>query len=171
MDFSEVIKSRRSVRAFKKRPVEPEVMTRLLAAVQSSPTAGNLQAYQVYLVETPDMIKALARAAYDQACVSGAPAVLVFCTDAPRSVSKYGDRGATSYCIQDATIAATLAHLAAVDLGLGSVMVGAFKEAEVAQVVGAPDTQRPILMLPVGYPDEIPAPTDRRSLDDLVIRR
>jgi len=170
MDFFDVVKTRKSVRAFKKQKIEPEVMMRLLEAVRSCPTAGNLQAYQVYLVETPEMIKSLAKAAYGQTCVSGARAVLVFLTDALRSEAKYRERGVTLYCIQDATIAATFAHLAAVALELGSVMVGAFSEAEVARVIDAPTTQRPVLMLPVGYPDETPAPTDRRLLDDLVIR-
>lgn len=145
-------------------------MTPLLKAIQSSPTAGNLQAYQIYLVESPDKIQALAVAAYNQTCVSGAPAVLVFCTDPPRSVATYGDRGRDLYCIQDTTIAATIAHLAVVAQGLGSVMVGAFKPDEVAGIINAPPHQVPILMLPLGHPNEIPVPTPRRSLDDLVVR-
>jgi nitroreductase len=167
----EAFRSRRSVRVFEKRRIEPEVMTQLLEAVQSSPTAGNLQAYQVYLVETPDRIKSLANAALGQACVSGAPAVLVFCTDAGRSAVKYGDRGTSLYCLQDTTIAATFAHLAAFALGLGSVMVGAFNEREVARIIGAPPSHRPILLLPLGYPDENPEATDRRPIDEFVIRR
>ncbi len=170
MLFYEAVKARRSVRAFKTRKIEPEIMTRLLKPVQSAPTAGNLQAYQVYLVETPEVIRALAKAAHNQTCVLSAPAVLVFCTDANRSTT-YGKRGKTLYCLQDATIAATIAHLAAVASGLGSVMVGAFEETGVARAIDAPAAQAPILMLPLGYPDETPAPTSRRLLDDLVIRR
>jgi nitroreductase len=97
--------------------------------------------------------------------------VLVFCADGERSRAEYHGRGLTLYCLQDTTIAATFGHLAATALGLGSVMVGAFREVEVSQIVGAPPTQRPILLLPIGYPNETPAATDRRSLDDLVIRR
>ena len=168
MELLDAIRVRRSVRVFKSRAVDPDTMSQLLQAIRSSPTAGNLQAYQVYLVETPEKIKELGKAAYDQTCVSGAPAVLVFCTDAPRSAVKYKDRGVSLYCIQDATIAATIGHLAAVGLGLGSVMVGAFKEDEVARIVRAPSHHRPILLLPLGYPDEVPTPTQRRSVDDLI---
>jgi len=50
-------------------------------------------------------------------------------------------------------------------------MVGAFNEAEVARIIDAPATQIPILLLPLGYPDETPVPTSRRSLDEIVIRR
>lgn len=170
MDFFDVVMSRRSVRMFKKDRIEPEVMTQLLRAIRTAPTAGNLQAYQVYLVDNRDKIKALARAALGQSCVSDAAAVLVFCTDAPRSAGTYGERGRQLYCVQDATIAATIAHLAAAALGLGSVMVGAFTEAQAAKVINSPDHLRPILMLPVGYPAEQPLPASRRTLDDLVVR-
>jgi len=150
--------------------VEPDLIDRLLNAVRLSPTAGNLQAYKVYLIDAPEMIRALAEAAYGQECVSGAPLVLVFCADAQRSAAKYGERGASLYSVQDTTITATVAHFAAVALGLGSVLVGAFRESEAARIIGVPETLRPLLMLPLGYPAESAPASGRRALDDLVIR-
>jgi nitroreductase len=170
MDFFDVVEKRCSIRVFEKRPVERELTNRLLEAVRSAPTAGNLQAYRIYLVESPETIRALATAAEGQECVSGASLVLVFCADAPRSVSKYGERGESLYCIQDTTIVATFAHLAATALGLGSVLVGAFGERDVARVVGAPHEERPLLMLALGHPAEPPVQSGRRALDDLVVR-
>ena len=168
MEFFETIHSRRSVRKFRQDAIPDEIITRLLEAVRTAPTAGNLQAYQVYLVQRPEMIRALADAAFGQECVLNAPCVLVFCTDAPRSAGKYKERGTTLYCVQDATIAATVAHLAATALGLGSVMVGAFDESRAARTIGAHAVHRPLLMLPVGYPAESPVPTERRELQDMV---
>lgn len=170
MEFFDTIAKRQSIRAYQPEQIDEETITKLLEAVRTAPTAGNLQAYQVYLVRTPDKIKALTKASMDQECVARAAAVLVFCTDAPRSVGKYGGRGRNLYCIQDTTIAATIAHLTATALGLGSVLVGAFNEEDVAAAIGAPSHQRPITMLPLGYPAEQPARTDRRTLDDLVNR-
>lgn len=170
MEFFHVIRDRHSVRVFTAEKIDADIITSLLKAIQTAPTAGNLQAYQVYVVESPDKIRALAQATYNQRCVLEAPAILVFCTDPPRSIAKYGDRGRDLYCIQDATIAATIGHLAAVALGLGSVLVGAFKTDQVARVVGAPPHQVPILMLPVGHPNETPEITSRRPLNDLFVR-
>jgi len=169
MDFFDVIRVRQSIRKFQPRKIEPEVLDELLKAIRTTPTAGNLQSYQVFLTESVDKIKALAAASYGQSCVSEAPAVLIFCTDAPRAAD-YGERGRTLYCVQDATIAATIAHLAAAALGLGSVMVGAFKTAEVAKAIDAPAHLVPIMMLPIGHPNETPSRTRRRSLEDLIIR-
>jgi nitroreductase len=170
MEFFHVIRNRHSVRVFTDQPIEPDVLTPILKAIQSAPTAGNLQAYQVYVVESRDRIKALAQAAYNQRQVIEAPMVLVFCTDAPRSAVKYGDRGRDLYCVVDTTIAITLGHLAAVAQGLGSVIVGAFEPEKVARIVGAPRHQEPIMMLPMGYPNEEPEVTTRRNLDDLFVR-
>ena len=170
MDFFNVVETRQSIRAFKPDKIDSGTITQLLEAIRTSPTAGNLQAYQVYLVESPAMITALFGAAYNQRCIWQAPVLLVFCADAPRSASKYRERGTTLYCIQDATIAATIAHLAATALNLGSVMVGSFNEKQVADIIGAPASQRPVVMMPIGYANETPGRTDRRPVDDLVIR-
>jgi len=170
MEFFDVGEKRRSIRLFEERAVESDLIDRLLNAVRLSPTAGNLQAYQVYLVDKPETIQALAETTYGQECVAGAPLVLVFCADAQRSAAKYGERGASLYCIQDTTIAAMIGHFATTALGLGSVLVGAFRESAAAQVIGAPDHLRPLLMLPVGYPAESAPASGRRSLADLVKR-
>jgi nitroreductase len=72
------------------------------------------------------------------------------------------------YCLQDATIACTFAHLAAVALGLASVWVGAFDDEGVRQAIGVGDNLLPVAILSIGYPGEQPKSTSRRSLSDLV---
>lgn len=167
MEFFDAIQARRSIRDFKPRAMPDEIIARLLEAVRSAPTAGNLQAYHVYWSQDPVVIRGLATASDGQECVVKAPCVLVFCTDAPRSAVKYKERGTTLYCIQDTTIAATMGHLAAAALGLGSVLVGAFDAKQAATVIGAAPDHQPLLMLPVGYPAEAPAPTERRRLSEM----
>ena len=68
MEFFETINARRSVRKFRQEAIPDDIITRLLEAIRTAPTAGNLQAYHVYLVQTPEMIKALAAAAFGQEC-------------------------------------------------------------------------------------------------------
>lgn len=168
MDFFEVVKRRHSIRKFKEKEVEKDRIKKLLEVANSAPSAGNLQAYQIFVVRDKAKQKRLARAAVDQDFLAQAPLNLVFCSDPFRSGRTYGTRGETLYSIQDATISCTQVHLAAVELGLGSVIVGAFDEAEVSKILGIPPDLRPIIILPIGYPDESPEKTPRRSLDDLV---
>ena len=112
MDFFDVVEQRRSTRAFSTRPIEPDKTLALLEAVNRAPSAGNLQAYEVYLVRNQAVKAALAAAALEQRFIAAAPVVLVFCAHPERAAS-YGERGRRLYALQDATIACTFAMLAA----------------------------------------------------------
>lgn len=168
MDYFEVVKTRRSIRAFEKKTVEEEKIRRIIEAINLAPSAGDLQPYEVVVVKDPMLKDELARAALDQSFVSEAPVCFVFITYPERSSKKYGKRGSELYCIQDATIAATYAMLAATALGLSSTWVGAFDEEAAARVIGATRGKRPIVILSVGYAAESPEPSPRRPISDVV---
>jgi nitroreductase len=168
MDFFDLIQRRHSVRAFTPQPVEEQKLRAILEAANRAPSAGNLQAYEIYLVTDPARLRLLARAALDQDFIAQAPVALVFCANPARSARKYGRRGTALYCLQDATIACTFAHLAAAALGLASVWVGAFDDGGVRRTIGVGDNLLPVAILPLGYPGEKPQPTSRRPLSDLV---
>ena len=168
MDFFDVVKERHSIRAYQPQAVEPEKLQELLQAISRAPSAGNLQAYEVYLVTDAERKSALWRSAQNQEFLMQAPLVLVFCAHAARSMGRYGTRGVELYCVQDATIACTFAMLAVTALGLSTVWVGAFDETAVREIIGAPQERRPVAMLPIGYAAEPPRNRPRRKLDDLV---
>ncbi len=166
MDFFDLIEKRRSVRSYSQRPIEEAKLNRIMDAANSAPSAGNLQAYEVFVVKGDSKKKALASAAQDQDFITGAPVCLVFFSNPRRSSVRYGKRGETLYSVQDATIAATFAMLAAVDLGLSTVWLGAFDDKEVCDIFGVESLQ-PIAILPVGYPAEEPEATSRRPIPDV----
>lgn len=167
-DFFEVVSARRSVRVFAPRPVEEEKLQSVLGAANQAPSAGNLQAYEIYVARKHNDRRALAAAAYNQDFLAGAPVALVFCAHPARAANRYGERGRRLYSIQDATVACTFAMLAAAALGLGSVWIGAFEDDKVLHAIGNPEGVIPIAILPVGYDAERPLPTPRRPLKDLV---
>jgi nitroreductase len=117
MNVFEAIQARQSVRAYQAREVEPEKLQGVLSAANQAPSAGNLQAYQVYLVREDSVKRALAQAALEQTFLIQAPVVLVFCTVAARA-ARYGQRGERLYALQDATVATAYAQLAATAQGL-----------------------------------------------------
>ncbi|HLF26649.1 MAG TPA: nitroreductase family protein [Anaerolineae bacterium] len=168
MDFFEVVCTRRSIRAFAAGPIGREKLQRILETANTAPSAGNLQAYEVFVVTRRECLGALVRAAGNQDCIAQAAAALVFCANPARSAPRYSQRGATLYCIQDATIACTFAQLAATALGLASVWVGAFDDGKVRQALGVGEDLWPVAILPIGYAAEEPAPKPRRSLESLV---
>ncbi|MEM5766146.1 MAG: nitroreductase family protein [Candidatus Aenigmatarchaeota archaeon] len=168
MEFFDVIKKRHSVRSFTSRPIEESKIKEILEATNSAPSAGNLQSYKIFLIQDDEKKRELALASLAQSFVAEAPIVLVFCADPGRSGKKYSKRGKNLYSIQDATIAAAYAQLAATALGLASCWVGAFEDKEVLKILGDPEGLVPIAIIPIGYPAEQPSPTNRRKLDELV---
>jgi nitroreductase len=168
MDFFELIRNRHSVRTFSEKPVESRKLQKILEAANSAPSAGNLQAYEIYVVTEPAQRAALARAALGQDFVATAPVLLVFCQNPWRSARKYRQRGESLYSLQDATVACTFAMLAVTELGLGTVWVGAFNDQAVSQALQLPESLRPVALLPIGYPAESPEVTLRRPLSDLI---
>jgi nitroreductase len=167
MTFKDLIEKRRSVRAFEDRAIESEKLQAILEMVNQAPSAGNLQAFEIYKVTAPRTRAAIARAA-NQSFIAEAPVVLVFFANPGRSALKYGTRGRDLFSPQDAAIAAAYTQLAATDLGLASVWIGSFKESDVSLAVRAPGDWVPVAILPVGYGAEMPAPRPRRGVADLV---
>ncbi len=168
MEFFDVLKARHSIRAYDSRPVEPDKLQQILEAVNGAPSAGNLQAYEVYLVCDDARKAALVEAAGDQEFLLQAPVVLVFCAYAALAEAKYEQRGAQLYCIQDATIACTFAMLSATALGLSCVWVGAYDEEQARRIIEAPSEHRPVAILPIGYAAETPRIRARRGVQSIV---
>jgi nitroreductase len=167
MEFNEVILGRHSIRAFTSQPIEAEKLTKILETANLAPSAGNLQAYEIYVVTDAKKRDGLSCAALAQEYVAVAPVALVFCTHPELTEGRYTERGTRLYTLQDATIACTFAMLAATDLGLGTVWVGTFDEKVVRLIIGAPESQVPVVILAIGYPAEIPTQHPRRPLDEL----
>jgi nitroreductase len=168
MEFSELIKQRRSIRVFTKQAVEEGKLQEILTAANIAPSAGNLQAYEIFVVRDARRRGELASAALGQEFLSQAPVALVFCTHPALSEVKYGERGLSLYSVQDATIACAFAMLAATNLGLATTWVGAFNDEAVWRAIGSPAEVQPVAILPVGYPGERPRPAARRPLANLV---
>lgn len=168
MNLFEAIHARQSVRAYQDKAITPEQLNAILSAANQSPSAGNVQAYEIVLLRDRGPICALAGHTFNQAFIAQAPVVLVFCADPVRSGAKYGAAGEQLFCVQDATIATAYAQLAATALGLATCWIGAFEEQRVASFLGLRAGLRPVAILPIGWPAESPLRLPRREIRDLV---
>jgi len=168
MDTFKAIYGRRSIRAFSKIDVTRTQLTRILDAGRQAPSAGNLQPWELVVVRDSNRKMALARAAHGQYFIAEAPIVVIVCVHPARSAWRYGDRGADLYCLQDTAAFIQNMLLASYAIGLGSCWVGAFDEARAAEAIEAPDTIRPVAIIPIGSPAESPSAPTRRSLEDIV---
>jgi len=169
MDFWQVIEGRRSIRSYERgRDVSLSLVERILRAAIRAPSAGNRQPWHFVVVRKGEVKRALAYRAAGQGFIAQAPVVIVVCADAERSAARYGERGRRLYCLQDTAAAITHLLLAVTALGLGACWIGAFDEGEAARILDLPLSLRPIAMIPIGFPGEMPPASRRRGLGQVI---
>jgi nitroreductase len=167
MNLGDALNGRRSVRRYERRPVPRELVQNLIDAAETAPSAGNLRARRYVAVMNPEIIKALAVAAYGQNHLKTAPIVIVICADVDRSSSRYGDRGSL-YAIQDAAAATMCLLLKACDLGLGACWNGAFDDDMVRDLLGLEEHILPVALISIGWPTESPDASQRRGMAEVL---
>ena len=100
-------------------------------------------------MQSGDQRKPLAQAALAQTWIRDAAAVVVFAAVYDRTTRKYAQRG-VRYVHMEVGHAAQNLFLQAEALGLATVVVGAFRDDELAGVLQLPAEVRPLLLMPVG---------------------
>jgi len=164
MELWDAIRRRRSIRKFKDQPIEDEKLNRVLEAGRLAPSAGNRQEWKYVVVREPETRQKLAEAANGQQFVAEAAVVIACCA---REAGHVMTCGQSSYPI-DVAISVDHMTLAAVEEGLGTCWIGAFKEAPVKAVLNIPADVRVVALLPLGYPDMEPKPRQRKAMDEVV---
>ncbi len=164
MEFYEVINKRRSIRAYKKDPVEDSKLSRILNAARLAPTAANRQPYSLIVVKDEET-KLKLKDAYSQEWFFTAPVIVCACA-LPDDAWKRND--GKGYVDVDVAIAMDHLILAASAEGLGTCWIAAFKPEVVREVLNIPDNMEPLVLTPLGYPETIPEPTFRKPLEEMV---
>jgi nitroreductase len=160
-----VMLNRRSQRKFEDKEVEDWKLEMIFAAADTAPTAGGFQGFEIFRVKNPEVKLKLVEAANRQPYVN-APVVLVFCMDPSKVKMNFPPEIIRKFSVQDATLAAAYAQLAAHALGLSSVWIGMIDEKKAMQALGTDLVPSSILCL--GYPQKMLQPKPKRNLVDLI---
>jgi len=168
-DFFGFCQGRSSVRTYENAPVTEEDIEYILKCAGTAPSAGNLESWDVVVVQDQETKEVLSEAAFSQDHIVQAPVVLAVCANYVRSMSRYGERGIL-YGLEDATIACTYLMLAAHARGLVSCWTGAFDDEAVREVLELPQHVRPISLLAVGKGHAPAQHTERMSVGEHVHR-
>ncbi len=164
MEFSELIRARYSVRAYRPDPVEDEKLESVLEAARLAPTAVNFQPFQLIVIHTEGREDALNRI-YRKDWFVQPPLVIAVCGLHDRGWTR---RDGKSFLDVDTAIVMDHLILAATDEGLGTCWVGNFDADAAREVLGLPDDVEPIAFTPLGYPADEPGSKRRKPLDALV---
>ncbi len=159
------LQTRKSVRVYEDRPVEPEVKRTILEAAIQAPSAGNMALYTILDITDQELKNKLAVSCDNQPFIATAPVVLIFCADYRRWYDvfcKYvddvrkPDMGDLFLAEADTLIAAQNAVVAAHSLGLGSCYIGDITENYEfhKELLNLPKYVVPAAMLCIGYPTQ-----------------
>jgi nitroreductase len=159
VDVFEAIRVRKSVRSYLDKPVEPELLDRVLEAARLAPSARNDQEWRFVVVTDADKRRRLATEASKQAFMAEAPVIIAACAETDGRVMRCGQ---TAYPI-DVAIAVDHLTLAAAALGLGTCWIGSFDPAATRRILGIPEEIQVVELLLLGYPRE-PAPVAKSRL-------
>ena len=175
----ETVKNRRSIRKYADKPVEEDLLRRLLEVSERTQTMGNMQLYSVVVTRDGEMKRRLAPAHFNQPMVTQAPVVLTVCADFNRTVLWAEQRKAVPgydnflsfmNAATDALLyAQTFCNLAEAE-GLGVCYLGTtlYMPSQIIDILKLPRLVMPVATLTVGWPDECPAQTDRLPLESVV---
>lgn len=195
MDVMDAIKSRRSIRKFRDKPVPDDVVEKLLRAGQLAPSRCNLQHARYIVIDDPNVKQKLYEAVYKQRVVLDAPLLitvlglidprkslpdrtreLVNCGAINEQTKEFADQLLLDWIAPDlksdaalnSAIAMTHITLAAHSLGLGSCWIKLCEDNRVMEVLEVPSGYFHCGILAVGFPDEQPKERPRYPLDRLV---
>lgn len=171
--------TRRSIRKYADKAVSEELLNRLLAEAERTPTMGNLQLYSVIVTRSEEMKTKLAPAHFNQPMVCGAPVVLTFCADFRRTTlwaenrqAKPGYDNFLSFinASTDALLyCQTFCNLAEKE-GLGTCFLGTtvYMPQMIIDTLQLPQLVFPVATITLGWPDEQPELSDRLPLRAII---
>lgn len=165
-EMIEMLLNHRSIRKYKDKPINEEMIETIVSSAQMAPTSSHFQAYTIIEVKDKKKREFLAEEAGGQEWVIKAPLVLLFCGDLHRGEKYYDDidvsvfKNTEQYTIGtiDAALAAMKALIAAQSLGLGGVFVGGIRNnvEGISEEFKLPELVYPLFALCIGYPDDDP---------------
>lgn len=152
---------RRSYRSFRPDPLPAETVRVLRDVVASAPCVEGRRSGRVLIVDDPEAVRRMPRAVTaglvgkvnPWLLRSNPPLFLVVAGDS-RSGLRDGDR---HWYNVDGAVAGQLAVLEAAGRGVGSCWMAGFHERSVAEAAGLGEGERPLAVIPVGYPAVGPA--------------
>jgi len=174
VDFLELAAKRQSTREYNDGPVEREKLERCLEAARIAPSACNSQPWKFIVIDEPELKNFVAEQTFGKLVsfnrfALDAPVLVLIVGEHQKSFARFaGIVKQKPFAYFDIGIAAEHFCLQAVEEGLGTCMLGWFREKAIAKRLGIPKNKRVELLITVGYAakDEIRA-KKRKGMDEM----
>ena len=175
MSFINLASKRYSVRNYMNTPVSQEKINRCIEAARLAPSACNSQPWKFIIVDDPELINVLAKAAFEGILdfnhfAFKAPVLILIISERQKAFAKFGSIvKKKNFRQMDIGIVAEHFCLQAAEEELGTCMLGWFNEKKVKKTLSIPKLKRVELMISMGFSadDNIP-PKKRKPVDEIL---
>lgn len=164
MTINELLKSRRSIRKYLNKAVEPEKIELITRAALMSPASKRSNPWEFIVIENKETLEKLSN------CRSHGSQ---FLANSPLGIVVTADTTKSDIWMEDASIASIIMQLQVQDLGLGSCWIQVYgrekednssTEQYIRELLGIPSNFAVLNIISIGYPDEERKPFDEDKL-------
>ncbi|WP_026486490.1 nitroreductase family protein [Caldanaerobius polysaccharolyticus] len=159
-EFIELLKTRRSVRAFIDKPIPKEVLEDIVDCGRLAPSGRNGQPWHFVVITDKDALRYISeQATYGKFIKDAAACIIVYCEKD------------NNHHLEDGAAATENIIIAAKAYGIGTCWVAGYDrtyEQAINKYLGIPENLRMISIIPMGYPAAEPRMPQKRSLDEVI---
>lgn len=183
MEFKDTVLKRRMVRNFADKPVDPQIIKRIVDLTRHAPSAGFTQGQSFIIVTGDELKKAIAGTCHEEEYVKGgfdpfiskAPVLLIPCTSEAAYHRRYQEADKVDedgneivwpvpYWFVDIGCSVMIALLGAIDEGLVGAFVGSMDLNALRALLNIPAEVTPVGVIAVGYrAADVPSPSLKRG--------
>ncbi len=172
----EEMRSRRSIRKYKDKPVEDEKIIELIESARIAPSGSNTQPGHFVVVKSDFTRERLAKISHNQEWMMAAPVFIVCVADIRSRIkedielllNESSPQQELKQIIRDTSIAIEHLVLSAENLGLGTCWVAWFTQEEIRPILNIPSDKYVVSIITIGYPNESPKARPRKKLQDII---
>ncbi len=174
METLKCIETRRSIRKYTDRPLERDLIEKLVFEAQNAPTWKNSQTTRFTAITDRPVLDEICTAlpSFNSAIVGHCPLLIAVSAVTKRSGFERDGTPTTilgeAYTYFDCGATVQTLCLAANDMGLGTVILGIFEPVKIKSLLNIPDSEDLVVLVACGYSETDASAHQCRPLGDVL---
>ncbi len=162
----EIMKNRRSIRAYTNESVKKEDIVELLKGAVLAPSGSNIQPWLFGIIDDRNILERIF--SFSPGLGGNPPCIIVVCSNRKLAFEKGDKLGRDEMSIIDVSLATENIILLATERGIGTCVIKSFNEVAIRKILNLPEHISPDLIITVGYPKNQQKSPPKRKIEDVI---